>query len=498
MPVNQALPISNLVSVTVTLSPQAAQSQSLNSLLLLGTSAIIDTVTRIRSYTSVTQVANDFGSNAPETLAATLWFEQNPSPAQLFIGRWVKNASAGQLLGGALTAQQQLIANWNTIANGGFSIAIDGGAVQHVNGLNFTAAANMNGVAAVIQAALANATVVWDAIYNRFEITSHTTGVNSQISFVTAAVGVGVTDISAQLQLVAGTSGIIQANGLAAESALTAVQLFDSSFGQQWFGLVVLGAVDADHLAIAGFIEADNTKHYYGVTTQEAAVLTPGDTTDIAYLLQQQNYNFTGVQYSSSNPYAVVSMLARILTTDWDANNTTITLMYKQEPGIVAEQLNQTQMNALLSKNCNVFVQYNNNTAIIQPGVSSSGNFIDTAVGGAALAVDIQTAVYNLLFLSPTKIPQTDAGMHLINNTIAQVCQQYVQNGFLATGVWNSSGFGSLNQGDTVDGGFYIFAPSVNTQTAAQRASRISVPFQIAAKTAGAVHQANIAITINP
>ncbi|MFX6011523.1 DUF3383 family protein, partial [Acinetobacter baumannii] len=74
-----------------------------------------------------------------------------------------------------------------------------------------------------------------------------------------------------------------------------------------------------------------------------------------------------------SMPFAGASLLGRLLTTDFDANNTTITLMYKQEPGIVAETLTTTQANTLQAKRINVFVEYNNDTAVVQYGITPSG-----------------------------------------------------------------------------------------------------------------------------
>jgi hypothetical protein len=368
--------------------------------------------------------------------------------------------------------------------------------VQTLAGLNFSAAANMNGVAAVIDAALAGADCAWNAVYSRFEITSHTTGAASTVSFVTPTVAGGVTDISGQLMLTA-ISGVYQANGIVAESALTAVTLFDQQFSMSFFGLTVIGASDADHLLIAPYIEGASTKHYYAVTTQEAGVLSSVSTTDIAFLLAQLALNFTFVQYSSTNPYAAVSALARILTTDYTQNNTVITLMYKQEPGIVPETLTLTQITACEAKNCNAFVSYSNNTAIIERGVSSSGQFADSVIGTAALAIAIQTSLYNLLYTSPTKVPQTDAGMHLLVTTISNVLSQYVDNGLLAPGIWNSSGFGALLQGQLLTNGFYVFAPGVATQSASDRAKRISVPIQIAAKLAGAVQTVDVSIIVN-
>lgn len=605
MALPQTLPISRLINVSVSLAAQAAQGQNLNALLILGTSTVIDVTTRIRSYTTIAQVATDFGTTAPEYLAAVLWFEQNPQPTQLYIGRWANAASSGQLFGGPLTVAQQVIALWTAVTAGGFLIYVDG-VPQAVTGLNFSAAANLNAVAASIQTVLAGlssgSTVVWNSTFNRFEFKSGTTGTASSVSFVSPSTAVGnfaftgnpsgsdsitlngttvtfVTGtpsgnqvkilgsqaltiasllsflqasadaqivkftysvVGSTLYVVAATpgtggnaltiakssavisvsgatlsgavagdisamliatntvgNGAYTSNGIASETAVAAVTLFDTKFGQQWFAVTVPAAVDSDHSAIAAYIEGAANYHFYGVTTQEAAVLTPGDTTSIPYVLQQAAYNRTAVQYSSSNQYAVVSLLARILTTNYSGNNTVITLMYKQEPGITAENLNSTQIAALEAKNCNVFVAYNNNTAIIETGICPSGQFIDTVIGSLALAVQIQTAVYNVLFTSTTKIPQTDAGTHLMTTAIAQICAHYVQNGWLAPGVWTGAGFGQLNTNDFMPSGFYIFAPSVTTQTAAVRATRVSVPIQVAAKLAGAIHDVSVSIVVN-
>lgn len=489
------LPVSRLIDVTVNLTPAGAQGQDLSTLLIMGTSTVIDPVERMRTYSRIEDVATDFGTSAEEYLSAVLWFEQVPQPSSLLIGRWVDAASTGGIKGATLSAATQAMSTWTVISAGSFTFTKDAGSPQNITGLNFSAATNLNGVAALIQAALTGVTVVWNAAYQRFEMTSTTTGATSAISFLTAAPS--GTDISALLGMRSTSSGAYRFLGQVAESAIDAVTLMALNFGQQWYALVVPSAENSDHLVIAPFIEATDTKHFYGLTTQEAGVLSAVSTTDIAYLLEALAYKKTMVQYSSSNPYAVVSALARILTTNYQGNSTVITLMYKQEPGIVAENINVTQVTALEAKQCNVFAAYDNNTAILQPGVTCSGIFVDIVLGTDWLAVDLIRNLYNLLYTSTTKIPQTDAGTHLLVTTCESVLSQAVINGLLAPGVWNSGGFGQLSQGDYLSKGFYVYAPSVNDQDPADRAARISVPIQIAAKLAGAVHQVQVAVLVN-
>lgn len=491
------LPVSRLINVSVNLTPAGAQAQNLSTLLILGSSDIIDTVERLRRYGSLDAVAADFGTALPEYLAANLYFQQTPQPTDLYIGRWAQTATRGSLKGAALSAAQQLLSVWTAVTNGGFTYTKDAGAATNVTGLNFSAAVNLPGVAAIIQAGLTGVTVAWSATFQRFELTSATAGATSAISFLTAP-SAG-TNISAMLGCTSTSSGAHRVQGAVAETAVACVAEFDNRFGQSWYAAMLASSatVNSDHLAVAAFIEATNTKHIYGVTTQEAGVLSSVDTSNIAFQLKALGYKRTFTQYSSSNPYAVCSALARILTTDYTGNSTVITLMYKQEPGIVAESLSTTQVTALEACNANVFVNYNNSTAILQRGVCASGVFLDTVVGTDWLAVTLQNALYNLHYTSTTKIPQTDSGVHLQVTTCEAVCSQAVVNGLLAPGVWNSGGFGQLAQGDYLPKGFYVYAPKVSTQDPALRAARKGVPIQIAAKLAGAIHEVAVAVTVN-
>ncbi|ELJ9363915.1 DUF3383 family protein, partial [Salmonella enterica] len=63
----------------------------------------------------------------------------------------------------------------------------------------------------------------------------------------------------------------------------------------------------------------------------------------------------------------------RAFTVNFNGSNTTITLKFKQEPGVTYETLDLSQAKALDAKNCNVYVYYQNDTAILQQGVMSSG-----------------------------------------------------------------------------------------------------------------------------
>ena len=488
------LSVSRLINVTVNLAPTGAQFANVNALMVIGSSNVIDTVQRVRSYNSIAAVAADFGGTAPEYLAAVDFFNQSPQPTQLYIGRWAQAATSGQLVGGTLTATNSLIATWTAITSGGVNLTIDGTA-RNLSGLNFSAATNLNGVAAIIATALStNGTCTYNSVNNNFTITSSTTGASSTVSFATAGAG---TDISVLLNMrnTAGNGAYVVA-GQIAESALKAVQTIDN-LPTQWYGLMIASTSvqDSDHIAIAAYIEG--TFHIYGVGTTETGALTSTSTTDIGYILAQTGYKRTFTQYSSYDPYAVASMFGREFTVNYQGNNTVINLMYKIEPGITAENLTASQADSLIAKRYNFYVNYNNGTAILQNGVMTGPFYIDEVHGTDALSNQIQTNVYNLLYTTPTKIPQTDAGITQIVNVVEATCAAFVANGLLAPGTWTTSGFGTLNQGDFMPKGYYVYAQPVALQATADRAARKSPPIQVAAKLAGAVDTVNVAITVN-
>lgn len=492
------LPISRLIAVSVALTEAAIQALNQQSMMILGSSPVIDTKQRYRTYSSLDEVSLDFSDTDPEWLAAQAWFAQSPQPTQVKIGRWAETATKGLLNGGPFTAANQvtLLATLTAIATGSFTISIDG-APTNITALDFTADTTLQGCAATIQAKLpAGCTCVWLANQGYFQITSSTTGAASAVSFATPE-GTGV-DVSATLQLT-NANGAYTVAGIVAESALTAVTLFDTNFGTAWYGLFICGAADNDHLAVAAYIEAASNYHFYGVSTQEAGVLSSVSTTDIAYKLSAIGFKRTACQYNGSTPYAVVSLLARIMTTDYTQNNSVINLMYKQEPIIQPDFLTTQQANTAEAKNCNIFVSYNNNTAIIEPGVTTKGGpwYIDVTMGLDALVAGIQTALFNALYGTTTKIPQTDAGMHILATAIESQCIQFVNDGLLAGGTWTGPTIGSLNTGDPIAKGYYVFAPPVASQPTAQRTARISVPFQVAAKLAGAVNTVDVSVTVN-
>lgn len=488
----QGLSVSRLVRVSLNLQPIAAARRAFGVLLIAGDSNVIDGKERIRNYTDLDSVAADFGTSAPEYKAAALYFGQTPQPLNLSIARWLRTASSGLMRGATLTASEQVMTSWTAITSGGFKIIVDG-TLQTLSGLNFGAATNLNGVASIITAALTGATCTWTG--SRFVVTSTTTGTTSSVGYATSPAS--GTDISTKLKLTSSTAtGAVP--GYAAEQPVECVAAL-ADMSSDWYGLTFAASTMPDStqvVNVATLVEGLSVSRVYGVTETDTRVLDSGYTQDFASLLKAGAFKRSFVQYSA-NPYAVASLIGRAFSVDFSANSSTITLMYKTEPSVVAETLTETQAQTLNTKRCNVFVNYQNDTAIIQYGVMSGPAYFDEIHGLDWFKDALQNACYNLLYQSATKIPQTDSGMNQLVNTAMSVCEEAVNNGLVAPGQWNADGFGQLKRGDTLKTGYYIYSQPMALQAQAEREARKAPPMQIALKLAGAIQELDVVVNVN-
>lgn len=375
----QGLPVSNVVNVDVIMSPTAATGRNFGALLILGSSDVIPTTERIRLYSGVEDIGEDFGVDSPEYAAATIYFSQSPAPTQVYIGRWAKTAYEDE-------ATETLLQAVNAC-------------MQYTN----------------------------------------------------------------------------------------------------WYGLGVADdedIADADWLTAAAAIEASSLSRILAITTSDAATIETTSTTDLASKLKAAGYGRTFVQYSTSSKYAALSAFGRAFTVNFTGSNTTLTLKFKQLPGITYETLTVNQAAALDAKNCNVFVYYQNDTAILQQGVMANGDFFDERHGLDWLQNYVQTNLYNLLYTSTTKIPQTDAGVTRLLANVEQSMDQSVTNGLVAAGVWNGGDIGELVAGDTLTKGYYVYAQPLSEQAQSDREARKAPLIQVACKLAGAVHYADVQINV--
>jgi len=486
------LSVDRVVYVAVNLQPKATPRRTFGVLCVAGDSDVIDGLERLRSYTSLDAVAEDFGLSAPEYLAAELYFSQSPRPKTLTVARWIAAATAAILRGGTATTT---LATWQAIEDGAMKLLIDE-AEASLSGLDFSEATTMSGVAAVLDTALDayGAACAWDG--TRFVVTSTATGADVSLGYASAPSS--GTDVSAMAGLTSALAGTPVPGYDAETPAECAAALADKS--SEWYGLLFAAATaitDDQHVAASAFIEAASKSRVYGVTVTDARILSATSADDLGSRLKALERKRSVVQYSSSSPHAIASLFGRAFSVNFSGSKTCITLKFKQEPSVTAETLTETQATVLADKNVNVFVSYDNDTAILQEGVVSSGAFFDEVHGLDWLQNAVQTACYNLLYQSKTKIPQTESGVNQIKARIVSVFREAVANGLIAPGVWNADGFGQLQEGDYLPQGWYIYSLPIVDQAQSEREARKAPPIQCAVKLAGAIHSVDVQIDVN-
>ncbi len=104
------LAVSDVVNVSVTLSPLPVSTRNFGAFLIIGYSAILGSTENLRQYANLTGVGNDFPVTAPEYQVALAFFSQAPQPSTLYIGA-VRTASS-ETLSAAILRLAQASGDW--------------------------------------------------------------------------------------------------------------------------------------------------------------------------------------------------------------------------------------------------------------------------------------------------------------------------------------------------------------------------------------------------
>ena len=169
------LAISDVVNVQVSVAPDAITTRNFGAALIVGsTSSSIGLTERMRVYSDLDEVGDDFQTTSPEYLAAENFFGQSPQPSTLYIGYWNQTGRQAVVLGAVLTAQQQQLSNFTAITAGNLEMTIDAYAEAPSNNNNFSQATSLTEVAAIIEKNFGDDAIVqWNADTSQFFFSSY-------------------------------------------------------------------------------------------------------------------------------------------------------------------------------------------------------------------------------------------------------------------------------------------------------------------------------------
>ena len=194
----------------------------------------------------------------------------------------------------------------------------------------------------------------------------------------------------------------------------------------------------------------------------------------------------------------MASYASKAMSTIFEASLTTQTMHLKPLAGVTPDPvMSETLLSKCKLAGVDSYISIEGVACVFSTGANG---FFDEVFNELWFVNALQTAGFNYLRQTNTKIPQTENGMTGLKNAYAQVCVRGVNNGFIGAGSWTSSDtFGNpdLFKRNIETSGFYIYSTPVAQQSKADREERKAPLVQIAVKTAGAIHSTNVMIYVN-
>ncbi|EDR3673584.1 DUF3383 domain-containing protein [Salmonella enterica subsp. arizonae serovar 40:z4,z24:] len=264
-----------------------------------------------------------------------------------------------------------------------------------------------------------------------------------------------------------------------------------------WYCGVPVGAVEPDLMSAAQWIQASGKIQ---AITDSAASDTDPATSTLAPLIAADLYRSL-VLYQSGvadgGPSSVASLAALLCSIDFDAEDSMITLKFKEMPGVASDStITDTIAANLTAQGINYYTDFGTKTMVAEGWMLGATMWADEVIGIDWLSNKLQTDVFNAL-AERKKVSLTDPGVAELMNVAENVMKQAVRNGLVAPGEWDGDPIGAVSSGDYLENGYYIYADSVSTLSADDRKARKCPPITILAHLAGAVHSVNITVNTN-
>jgi hypothetical protein len=489
------LSANDIIRISTSIAPQGLVRRETGRTLYLTQSDDITLEDRVKVYTSLSGVAEDFATTSDVYKAAQVYFSQSPYPRNFLVGRH-NEAVTSAILEGSSTDVDTTLATWNAISDGEFAITVDG-TPQDVTGLDFSLDASMTEIAAAIDAGLSGASCAWDT--DHFLITSATTGASSTLTVTSAVSGGAGTDISSLMGTEDGDAGLVLGQGGVAETiaeSLDAIVAVDPSFT---FVCEDTNMKDTDKVKdIAAWCLA-NRVYIASSNSAQSNVLTATAGTIFNDLYVAQNGNAMGV-WSATNDYKHVSAAARFSSVNFTQANSLITLNMKVLPTCTPDGLTTTQVQKLGEQNVNRYVT-RSGVPMFENGKTFSNDWwADTKYWTIWFENACLTAIFNLLYGS-AKVPQTETGMTILKSAIERICEEGVRNGGIAAGKLNDAVTNDIRQttgNESFDGllptGYFVYSEPMANQDPSDRTQRKATPIKVWLKGSGAIQEVDISV----
>lgn len=435
-------PISTIVSVTITQESTPISQEGFGTPLILGDNAT-GWSDLVKDFSTLQEVLDEgFLTTDEEYIAARAILSQNPKVPLFKIGKR-----------GAQVAMVQTLTFSAALVTGNLIDGKIGGVAITQVPFNTDNATTLADLATEIQSSPLVATAVSNGV-DTITVTAQTPGIPSTASDFLVTGGA-----SQALVAIATTTA-----NHGVEEDIADIQEEDDD----WYGLILTDRTQAVVEIAAAYIETQ--KKLFITASDDADLLDDLVTTDIASVVQANNYRRTAVLYSGTpEDFPDAAWMGKLFPFDPGSE----TWKFKTLAGIVADDITSAQKANLKAKNCNFYTTVGGQDMTAE-GVVGVGEFIDIIRGIDWLESTIATDVFFVL-KNTLKIPYTDAGIAVIENRVRGALKKGEDQGVIAD-----------------DPKFIVTVPRAVDVPAIDRANRILNNVKFNARLAGAIHFVNI------
>ena len=264
--------------------------------------------------------------------------------------------------------------------------------------------------------------------------------------------------------------------------AITAIRAANS----EWYALLPSTQAETDILTLAAFVES----------AQPASMMAfVSPTADTIAKIKGLNLRRTmGIVSPQENMH--MGIIGWAMGAQTGLRDSAYTLHLKKIVGLSVDPWKYNDLDKFKAANANYYINRGDTYDVFEEGVLADGTFFDELINLDYLANDLQLACMDKL-TQVKKVAQTTGGMEILRNCMVAALEKMKLIGFIAPGIYTGDPFMEIETGQMLSKGYVILNDSIDEQSVAERENRISPPFYIIVKLAGAVHTMTVQVNVN-
>ena len=474
---------------------------------------------RVREYSSIEEVANDFASGTEPYEASKVYFSQSPYPKNLLIGIRKYVEQAPYSVTGEYSKREDYLADGQTTK---IDVTFSNGETAWIHGYGLDGKLNLAEFSSADDALeainefykadsfdysgseelLPNVVVTYSKKCRcfTFSVTAITNDPTIKVTDV-ALTDSSATGFEHHIKIRTDTDDVQTVEGEypyweGAEEALSAIAEENPAFT---FVCEDKTFTDTDQIGTIADWCKSQQNYILCCASHDEGVLSGDETTEFAKLLSDMNDNAMGT-WSIYEDYKHVSIAGRLSSVNFSAHNSLITANMKTLPSCSPDSLTTDIASTLKEGRIN-FYSTRSGIPMYEEGYTFSPDYwVDTKYWLIWFEDALRVALFNVLYRSK-KIPQTNDGIALLQTVAEKVCMQGVANGGIASGVLSDAITNEIRQitgNKTFNGhlqkGYLVYIEPVSEQSPSDRDQRKAPPIHIWLKGSGAIHSVDVSV----